>query len=384
MKITYRKQLYRLTAISKILNETREDNPLTYKQINTLLDDLKCDRTTFYDAIKVLKEDCSMKIESKYFMQIDESGKRKRVYGYYCEPTPTDCDKAPSLLNNVESVKSSIDKQQSNNVAKRSENAEYMNLGEIRFLLDAIQSAAFISKSGKERLFKAVSALADDEDQALIWRENVVSFDKFKNPDETNYDKIEYIDVAIEQGQSLVFKYIELDVDGKSIRRRDKHGNERRHHVHPIGLIYNDGNCYMYGYDVEQNRTTVYRVDRMCDIKDGSNVSVSSRLVEEFKYGGLKDMLKVSGMWTGNAETVTLQFAKSHVTDIYDKFGDEIFVKCIDENTCQTMVKVIPSAPFFGWCVSFGDVVTLVSPENVKQELQELIKLTALKYNVKL
>lgn len=70
-------------------------------------------------------------------------------------------------------------------------------------------------------------------------------------------------------------------------------------------------------------------------------------------------------MFSGELEEVVLQFDKSIVEPVFDKFGEDTVIKAVDERTCEATVQVQVSPTFFGWLAQFGGKMRIISPVKI-------------------
>ena len=58
---------------------------------------------------------------------------------------------------------------------------------------------------------------------------------------------------------------------------------------------------------------------------------------------------------------------------IYDKFGENTRIICLDEKRISFSAEIEISPVFFGWCCSFGERLKVVGPNSVVSEMTELL-----------
>lgn len=326
----YENHIKRLKAISKILKTTSESRPLTFTDINEKLpQELKCDRRTFYAALGTLKEHCLMKIERKYFMRSVGEGKRQRMYGYYCI--------LPSL-----------------------------DFGEARFLLDAVQSAAFITGDQTETLCQDIMTLANMQDLAPVWKKTVIPFNYIKHGNNSVIESIAEIDRALEENLQIKIKWHYINLLGEEIDRGEKC-------VNPLGLIFNSGYYYLCCCYDEKNVYS-YRLDRITDIivLDETPISVSQKFIDEFRNGERKNRLIAFNMWGGKLEKVTMRFPNAYAEEIMDRFGTTAEYRQHSVTHFDVTAGVFISPVFLGWCAGYGDKLEIIEPTKVRIELAKL------------
>lgn len=82
---------------------------------------------------------------------------------------------------------------------------------------------------------------------------------------------------------------------------------------------------------------------------------------------------QVFRMFSGDPETVTLEFDKTVLRYVYDKIGEGTEIHHADNDRLKVKVLVETSHAFFGWVFQFGGKMEIISPENVVNEYAKLI-----------
>ena len=80
-------------------------------------------------------------------------------------------------------------------------------------------------------------------------------------------------------------------------------------------------------------------------------------------------------MYGGELEDVVLQFDRSLVDPVFDKFGEDTPMMKVNDTTCAATVHVQISPTFFGWLAQFGDKMRVISPAAVIKEYSNHIQM---------
>ena len=59
---------------------------------------------------------------------------------------------------------------------------------------------------------------------------------------------------------------------------------------------------------------------------------------------------------------------------LIDRFGKDIDIEIVDPDHIQTTVYVAISQQFFGWIIALGDQVKIIKPDEVVQQMKDLIE----------
>ena len=82
---------------------------------------------------------------------------------------------------------------------------------------------------------------------------------------------------------------------------------------------------------------------------------------------------QVFSMFGGESQDVTLLFTANILSDMFDRFGDDIRIKKADEETYSVDVTVQISKTFFAWIVGTQGKVKIKSPRKVIDEFNEFV-----------
>ena len=246
-------------------------------------------------------------------------------------------------------------------------------LAEVKLLIDAVQSAKFITQKKSKSLISKVKNFVSEHQAKQLQRQIVIN-DRVKTMNESVYYNVDDIHTAINQNRKIKFKYYKWDIDKKLVER---HGGSY-FIVSPWALLWDDENYYMIAFDDWDNKIKHYRVDKMMYIEVGNDERAGK---EEFKNFDMAKYSKATfGMYHGEKTKVCIKFA-NHMCGVFiDRFGKDTLFRKIDENHSELIVDINVSPQFFGWIFSLGNDVEIVSPREVVNELREYTKKFIMKY----
>ena len=246
-------------------------------------------------------------------------------------------------------------------------------LAEVKLLIDAVQSAKFITQKKSKSLISKVKNFVSEHQAKQLQRQIVIN-DRVKTMNESVYYNVDDIHTAINQNRKIKFKYYKWDIDKKLVER---HGGSY-FVVSPWALLWDDENYYMIAFDDWDNKIKHYRVDKMMYTEVGNDERAGK---EEFKNFDMAKYSKATfGMYHGEKTKVCIKFA-NHMCGVFiDRFGKDTLFRKIDENHSELIVDINVSPQFFGWIFSLGNDVKIVSPREVVNELREYTKKFIMKY----
>ena len=248
-------------------------------------------------------------------------------------------------------------------------------LAEVKLLIDAVQSAKFITQKKSKLLISKVKKFVSEHQAKQLQRQIVIN-DRVKTMNESVYYNVDDIHTAINQNRKIKFKYYKWDINKKLVER---HGGIY-FVVSPWALLWDDENYYMIAFDDWDNKIKHYRVDKMMYIEVGKDERAGK---EEFKNFDMAKYSKATfGMYHGDKTKVCIKFT-NHMCGVFiDRFGKDTIFRKTDENHSELVVDINVSPQFFGWIFSLGNDVEIVSPKEVVNELREYTKKFMLKYEL--
>lgn len=249
-----------------------------------------------------------------------------------------------------------------------------LTVPEIKILIDAVQAASFVTEKKTAELVEKVAALGGSH-QAELLKENMVCFNTRKHTNESILYTVDGIEDAIIRRKKVAFNYFHLNEKAERVFVTTSTGEKKRYYVEPVALIFNEDNYYLMAYSNRHpERTASYRVDRM----DHLEVVEESVLSDEAigKIDGVAEFTELAfKMFSGDLEDVVLQFDKSLIGPVFDKFGEDTAMMPINDTTCAATVHVQVSPTFYGWLAQFADKMRILSPDHLIYEFRNHIEM---------
>ena len=236
-------------------------------------------------------------------------------------------------------------------------------LPELKLLVDAIQSSKFITEKKTNILIKKLEKLVSKYDAQKLQRQVYVS-GRIKTMNESIYYSVNTIHATISENRKIKFQYYQWNAKKEMELRH----NGKWYHISPRGLLWDDENYYMIGFDSEAQKIKHYRVDKMLKI----NLSEDPRDGKEaFSKLNMADYTKKSfGMYGGKEEKVKLLIHNDLVGVIIDRFGRDIMLFPADADHVTANVDVRVSRQFLAWVFSLGPNVKILGPEDVVETMK--------------
>lgn len=117
-------------------------------------------------------------------------------------------------------------------------------LAELKLLVDSVAAAKFITEEKSNELIKKLESLTSRQEAATLQRQVYVA-GRVKTMNSDIMKNVDAIHNAIANNSSLSFQYCRWNTKKELEVKHDG----ARYHVSPWGLLWNDGNYYLIGYD---------------------------------------------------------------------------------------------------------------------------------------
>lgn len=242
-------------------------------------------------------------------------------------------------------------------------------LAELKLLVDSVQSAKFITEKKSQELIKKLEGLVSVNEAKLLHRQVYMS-GRVKTMNESIYYNVDKIHTAIGSGVQIKFQYYQWNVKKEMELRKDG----AWYQISPWGLLWDDENYYMVGYEKSTDMIKHYRVDKMLHINITDMTREGKERFSKFNLPAYSKRL--FGMFDGEEQMVKLECANHLAGVIIDRFGKDITLMKKDEAHFTVNVKVAVSRQFLAWVIALGEDAKIVGPEPVLQQIgQEIDRL---------
>ena len=320
-------QKLKLLCLCRILWErTDEDHPLTVPELIQALEawDIKAERKSIYDDMEALRT-----------LGMDVQSRKGKSPGWF--------------------------------LGERT-----FQLAELKLLVDAVQSSKFITQRKSSELIRKLESQASVHQARQLQRQVYVDR-RVKSMNESVYYTIDKLHTAIANRKAVTFKYFEYNVKKEKVFRREG----KRYTVSPLGLIWDNENYYLAGYDHRSCEMRHYRVDKMASI---TLLDAPRQGAEDYDPKKMQDYAKpMFQMYAGPVKRVQLACDNGVIGPMLDRFGTDVtVVPQPDGATFHLYADVAVSPTFYGWVCGFSGKVRIVAPAEVKEDFcRALRSLTA-------
>lgn len=237
---------------------------------------------------------------------------------------------------------------------------------EVRLLIDAVQSARFITPRKSKALVKKLAAFVSAQ-QSLDVDEQLYLDGTVKAANETVYRTVDVMQTAIAEKKKVQFQYFEYD---EQKQPRLRYGGAP-YFVSPYLLVWNRDAYYVIGYYERRGFVTRFRLDKM------QQPAVLDEPARE-KPDDLDPadfFSREFSMVEGDRCTVELLCENRLMDSVIDRFGADVETRIADGDHFVAKAEVALSGMFYAWVIASGGSMQILSPEPVRRELQSYCKI---------
>ncbi len=251
---------------------------------------------------------------------------------------------------------------------------------EMKLLVDAVQSAKFITEGKSRTLIHKICALASRHEAARLGRQVYVA-GRAKTFNERTFYSVDAIQTAMGQNRQISFQYFEWAIDPAAPRlftRRWRRGGGR-YIASPWGLLWDDEYYYLLAYDAESGIIKHYRVDKMDALQTEDTPRAGREVFEALDTAHFSQ--SVFGMFGGQETDVRLCFTNRLIGVVVDRFGRDIIVHRHGDAHFTLTVRVVVSPQFLAWLYGFGGEARVLAPSALVRQVRAGIRALADVYN---
>ncbi len=246
-------------------------------------------------------------------------------------------------------------------------------LPELRLLIDAVQSADFITAKKTKELIKKIGTLCS-KSQAKILEKQVYIEKRHKCVNEEIYYNIDVINRAIQSRKQIKFIYVKrkLDETGMNVVTEEKELQ-----ISPYALIWRNDHYYVVGNNPKYDNLMHTRIDRMKKVeiddmtaRSFSEVSPYKSYFDSADYSG-----KIFNMFSGDTQTLEISCHNSILEEMLDRFGTDSVIKAQPDSERFTLIsKCVESEGLVSWIMQFGNKIGVIAPVTLKEQVAQRAK----------
>ena len=233
-------------------------------------------------------------------------------------------------------------------------------LPELRLLIDAVGSSRFITAKKSQSLIGKLKTLASIHLSSAL-EQHLYLAERVKTSNEAVYYTVDTVATAIYHQCKITFQYIEYTPDKEAVYKH----NGKVYVFSPYDMIWNDDRYYAVGWSDSHGKVITFRMDRMKNVKSyDRNAHPRPQEYEVSTY-----TKEVFEMFPGRLATVELSCTNELMKVIVDRFGEDVQTERVDAERFKATVDVSVSPTFFGWILQFSGRIKILSPMDVREQM---------------
>lgn len=239
------------------------------------------------------------------------------------------------------------------------------DIAELKLLIDAVQSAKFMTNAKSDQLVTKLTALAGVNKARELKRHLVVD-GKSKMENEQILVIVDAINDAINQRRKIKFQKVEYNVKKERVLH---HGGEV-YTFSPYSLVWDGDFYYVVGYSDKYQSVGSHRVDR---IYQRPEILEEAAVPAPLGFDVSKYIHTTFRMYNAPRREVELVCDNSVMDAIIDRFGPDVDTYACDQQNFRVIAEVAVGTVFFNWIFGFGGKVWIKAPEDVKEQYKEQV-----------
>lgn len=231
---------------------------------------------------------------------------------------------------------------------------QHFEAPEVKLLIDAVQSARFITSRKSKALVKRLSSFVAPGDTALLKRYLYID-SRSKATNESIYLNVDRIQTAITERKKISFCYFDYSPSKERVIR---HGGQV-YSVSPFAMLWNNDTYYLVGFHDHRQQIAKFRVDRIVQMEITDETAV--RKPKDFDVSEF--FAQEFSMLNGEECAVTLLCENILMNSIIDRFGEDVHVQIVDADHFSAQVTVDLSSNFYGWVFASAGKMKITEPQ---------------------
>jgi predicted DNA-binding transcriptional regulator YafY len=231
---------------------------------------------------------------------------------------------------------------------------------ELRLLADMIRASRVLSREHSEAMIVRLASIVSRHDAAWLRRQRGAA-SPHKPDHERAFHNASQVLLALEHGSKFSFVYCQFTARKALSTRR---GGET-YIVNPCLLVYAEDHYYLIADHPFGDGIAHYRLDQMEEVRALEAPAAPA----DISFDAAAYARSVFSMASAELRWVHLSFDRQLLGAMLDRFGADVPVGRMDEDTLALFAPVCVSPPFFGWVFQFGGRVRILAPEDVREQM---------------
>ena len=237
--------------------------------------------------------------------------------------------------------------------------------GEVRAIIDNFSYANYIVPSVAKEIIKKCKNLQTVYENEKLKDYQIYSVNS-KTENAEVIKNIEDISSSIYNNHKIKFEYWKYEITNKLEKQIVSTPT-----VSPFAIVYNKQEFYFIGIKDGQDKFYHYRLDRMKNVKE-----LNEKITIKKSKSQIRDFAESTvEMFGGKKEEIEAVCNKCLLNAIFDIFGKNVTIEKIPGND-ENFKLIVDSNPmgFRMWAMRNIDMVEVIRPENLRNEMREIVE----------
>ncbi len=235
---------------------------------------------------------------------------------------------------------------------------------EVKLLIDAVQSARFITPKKSKALIKNLAAFIAPHDTAVLKRQLYID-SRSKATNESIYLSVDRIQTAIAEGRKITFRYFDYAPTKERVHR---HGGQL-YSVSPYALLWNNDTYYLAGFHDRKGTVAKFRVDRI----DKLEISDETAMPKPVDFDISEFFTQEFSMLDGRECEIKLLCSNKLMNSIIDRFGEGVDTEIVDDSHFAVTTTVDLSNTFYGWVFASAGEMKILEPQEAVEGFRQML-----------
>jgi len=239
---------------------------------------------------------------------------------------------------------------------------------ELRMLIDSVLFSKSLTQKQSKTLIEKLRALGNRYFPAKVT--HICNLPELQTADNKHLMySLDAINDAISLKKKISFVYNSYGSDFKLHPRR-----EEEYIVNPYQMVANNGKYYLIGNYDKYDNISHYRLDKMTCVKILDEKIKPSNEVSDCRNGFNlpKHMAEHMYMFSGRSVTATMDIPSGMMNEMVDWFGKDFTIFSDNDDVMRITVKCNRQALIY-WSLQYGAYATVVAPQDLRQEIKNII-----------
>lgn len=241
-------------------------------------------------------------------------------------------------------------------------------LAEARLLIDAVQSAQFITESKTEDLICKIEHSMSKYQRESLRLQQVYIDHRNKNVNETVYYNIDALSRAVQANKKVCVHYIKRCIEAGERPRNEEH----IYNVTPYALLWVQDHYYLVCNNAKYNNLMHLRIDKIKKVTILNDRGRPLSEVSDYKnhFDAADYISKVFNMFSGTPDRIILECKNDAWDIIRDRFGEDVRVIARTDDTFTIAADAIITG-LAAWIMQYGDSMVVKEPKELRDAVIE-------------